>query len=402
MKSRFFPLLLSFHLALCLHASDHIDRPVTTKHAVADLTDLYAFPSPAKPGRWTLVLNVYPMALNKSHFSSKVEYAFILREAEVVKADSGELKILTNAATEKTINCRFNTPHDHASHTSTCDVGNGVKRTVVFNKVDAGPDSSGLLFYTGLRSDPFFFNAGWASKWTQKGRLSAPKNSNIMAKVNVLSVVVECDMEELFGHKVGLLALAAQCSAPGTVSGKKTPLDRIGRPEVTNIILAARDKQRDLRDGYNLERPFQVNPQNAVAYRERILQNIGFYDGIDGVVDWRGAAKQQFVEILVEDYLVFDARKTRLSQAQVGYFTIESDLLKGKQSTALGGRKLTDDFMDRLYTLLLNAGNGKSVSDGVSQPTRQLSETFPYLAVPDRGLVNWIKTKLGRMATGSH
>jgi Domain of unknown function (DUF4331) len=402
MQSRSTLLLLSCLLPLCLHASDHIDGPVTTKHAVTDLTDLYAFPSPSKPGRWTLVLNVYPMALKKSHFSSKVEYAFILREASVVAAANGTLKIRTNAATERTITCRFETPQDHARHTSTCDAGNGMKRTVIFNTVDATPNRSGLLFYTGLRSDPFFFNAHWASEWTQKGRLSKPENSNVMARVNVLSVVLECDMTALFGHEVGLLALAAQSSALHPASGKKTPLDRVGRPEVTNIILAARGKQKDLRDGYNLERPFRVHPQNAVTYRERITQNIGFYDGIDGVLNWTGAAKQNYAELLAEDYLVFNAGKTVPANAQVGYFTIESDLLKGSRSAALGGRKLTDDFMDRLYTLLLNAGAGKSVSDGVSQPTRRISNSFPYLAAPDNGLMNWIKTKLGRMATGSH
>lgn len=402
MKSFFFLFVMGCFASDCLLASDHIDGPVTTKHAVTDLTDLYAFPSLSRPGYWTLVLNVYPMAMKTSHFSSQVEYAFILREASVIQGRGGRLKLRTNAASERTITCRFDTPHDHASHTSTCDAGNGMKRTVVFNAVDAKPDRSGLLFYTGLRSDPFFFNAGWAVKWTFKGRLSPPAKSNTMTEVNVLSLVVELDVAALFGRQVGLVALVAQSSSLDGASGSKAPLDRVGRPEVTNILLNAHEQETELRDRYNLERPFRVDPANARDYLARVSRNIGFYDGMDGTTEWSDDARQAYAELMLEDYLVFNASMSSAADAKVGYFTIETDLLNGISSTALGGRKLTDDFMDRLYTLLINRGVGKSISDGVSLPANPISNTFPYLAPPSGGMMSWIKTRLGRFATGSH
>jgi len=277
-----------------------------------------------------------------------------------------------------------------------------MKRTVVFNAVDVTPDRSGLLFYHGLRSDPFFFNAGWAAKWTFKGRLSPPAKSNTMTDVNVLSLVVELDVAALFGRPVGLIALAAQSSSLDDVSGSKTPLDRVGRPEVTNILLNAHGEESDLRDRYNRERPFRVDPANAREYVERISRNMGFYDRMDVTMDWSDDARRSYAEMVLEDYLVFNASKNSPSDAKVGYFTIETDLLNGISSKALGGRKLSDDFMDRFYTLLLNRGVGKSISDGVSRPSNPTSATFPYLAPPVGGMMSWIKTKMGRLATGSH
>ena len=39
--------------------------------------------------------------------------------------------------------------------------------------------------------------------------------------------------------------------------------------------------------------------------------------------------------------------------------------------------------MDTIFTLLVNAGNGPVIRDGVDQATRPASRTFPYLAPPN-------------------
>ena len=39
--------------------------------------------------------------------------------------------------------------------------------------------------------------------------------------------------------------------------------------------------------------------------------------------------------------------------------------------------------MDTIYTLLVNAGNGARISDGVDRATVTASEVFPYLAPPN-------------------
>ena len=48
-----------------------------------------------------------------------------------------------------------------------------------------------------------------------------------------------------------------------------------------------------------------------------------------------------------------------------------------------GGRSLNDDVIDTMYTLIVTAGNGPRVSDGVDQATVRASQSFPYLAPPN-------------------
>ena len=40
-------------------------------------------------------------------------------------------------------------------------------------------------------------------------------------------------------------------------------------------------------------------------------------------------------------------------------------------------------MIDRLFTTLVNAGNGPVIRDGVDQATRPATRTFPYLAPPN-------------------
>ena len=396
-----FLALFGIFSTTALFASDHIDGPVTTKHGVSDLTDFYAFPSPSRPGYWTLILNLYPLAQKQSHFSSKVEYSFILREAEMVPDGAQKLKVQIQKTGKKTITCRFVTPHDHANHTATCDAGGGMKRTVELNAIDTKPDASGLLFFHGRRSDPFFFNAGWASNLIVEGKISPPANSNTMSNTNVLSLVVELDLNALFGKKVSLVALAAQSVSVDEFSGQRQPLDRVGRPEVTNIILPARKGEPELRDSYNHESPFQMKQTRAAAYRERMTRNLTFYDMSDGTADWSDGQRAAYVEMLLDDCLLINAAKSSSPAKSHGYFSIETDVLNGIYSDSPGGRALTDDFMDQLYTYMINRNTGRTISDGVNAPSRAISNTFPYLAAPDTSILAWIKTKIGRLATGS-
>ena len=400
----FYLALFGIFSTTALFASDHIDGPVTTKHGVSDLTDFYAFPSPSNPGHWTLILNLYPLAQKQSHFSSKVEYLFILREAEMVPDGTQKLKVRIKNTGEKTITCRFVTPHDHASHTATCDAGKGRKRTVELNAIDTKPDASGLLFFHGRRSDAFFFNAGWAGNLISKGKISPPANSNTLSSTNVLSLVVELDLNALFGKNVGLVALEAQSVSVDECSGQRQPLDRIGRPEVTNVILPARKGEPELRDSYNHESLFHMKQGHAATYRGRMSRNLAFFDMSDGKADWSDGQRAAFVEMLLDDCLLINAAKssscTPRSKSH-GYFGIETDVLNGVRSDEPGGRALKDDIMDQLYTYMINRNTGRTISDGVNAPSRAVSDAFPYLAAPDTSILAWLKSIIGRFATGS-
>ena len=49
--------------------SDHFSGPGALADPATDLTDLYAFPSPTRPGQLVLVMNVFPVARPPALFS---------------------------------------------------------------------------------------------------------------------------------------------------------------------------------------------------------------------------------------------------------------------------------------------------------------------------------------------
>ena len=69
--------------------------------------------------------------------------------------------------------------------------------------------------------------------------------------------------------------------------------------------------------------------------------------------------------------------------AEDSYFEIERALLKGASHETCGGRSPNDDIADTLLTMLINAGNGPRISDGVDGQAVRASRAFPYLAPPD-------------------
>ena len=59
--------------------SDHISGPRALAEPIADITDVYAFPSPERPGHLVLVLNTLPFAKPSNLFSDGLVYRFRLR-----------------------------------------------------------------------------------------------------------------------------------------------------------------------------------------------------------------------------------------------------------------------------------------------------------------------------------
>lgn len=368
-------------------ASDHVDGDVTKGHPISDLSDLYAFPTPNKPGFLTLVLNVHPFALEKNHFSEKVNYRFVLREAST---DLAQRTASTDASSERILRLTFDDRAD--PHTMTC-AGGGLNKTVVFNQTDASGER--LRLFAGHRADSFFFAAKWAQITAAKGVIAPAKEGgkDSMKGLNTLSVVVEVDVDALFGKDVSLLAVVAE-----SINAKTgARLDRVGRPEVTNVTLVAHEGDADLRDGFNARSPFSQAHQARNEVRARVVKNIGYYDALDQKTDWTAAEAKRYAALIANDYLLVDVSKPA---GETGYFTLESALLAGKPHTTAGGRLLTDDIMDTVFTKLINNAKGERMSDGVDEPSAAPTAAFPYLAKPDHRLRSSLKAHVIRKISG--
>ena len=59
--------------------SDHISGPRALADPIADITDVYAFPSPERPGHLVLVMNTLPFAKPSDLLSDGLLYRFRLR-----------------------------------------------------------------------------------------------------------------------------------------------------------------------------------------------------------------------------------------------------------------------------------------------------------------------------------
>ncbi len=93
-------------------------------------------------------------------------------------------------------------------------------------------------------------------------------------------------------------------------------IERVGRPEVKNMMLAPKEfdpvnRDLEIRDLYNMEDAFHLGDSYAGAYRARLDANLAFWDGLDGKVDWPVGEDggHPLTELVLADYLVVDVTK---------------------------------------------------------------------------------------------
>jgi hypothetical protein len=143
------------------------------------------------------------------------------------------------------------------------------------------------------------------------------------------------------------------------------------------------NRDLEIRDLYNMEDAFHLSSTYEGAYRARLNANLAFWDGLDGKTDWPagGDGAHPLTGLMLADYLVVDAAKPYAERGS--FLEIEFAARRGEAHRTCGGRALNDDVMDTIFTLLVNAGDGPVIRDGVDQATRLASCEFPYLAPPN-------------------
>src|SRR5262249_14200760 len=150
------------------------------------------------------------------------------------------------------------------------------RQTVAFRVNDEqGGHARGARIFAGMRLDPFFVDVPREVESRATGRLAFQKpGTNTLEGANVLSIVAELDVAAVLGSAPGtLFAVAAETVvSAGDLSLR---LERLGRPEMKNILLSQNgvdlvNRDIDLRDLYNQEDPFQLAPDYLGAYRARL------------------------------------------------------------------------------------------------------------------------------------
>jgi hypothetical protein len=350
---------------------DPTGEKVKLMEAVSDLTDLYVFPSANKPGHIALVLNTETLPGEQSSFSDRVNYIFYLRELKTERQGSNT-KVKARDFGEKVIMCWFQTPKELSKHRGSCslprlgEVSGKFGEVITTNKVG---------FYHGIRRDSYVANLDVARKalGKQKSLLSAKKSAT---RANVLSIVLEFNLEEIFGRTVKLVGIAAQSYTTAN-DGRQKSLDRIGRPGVDMFVADDSTKDAAIFGLFKAERPFETSETNRLAYRDRAMERLTKVDGFDQKNDWDEASKSVLADLLVDDYLIIDAGK---SDKKSGLFAIEDGLLNKKELSSFGGRALAEDSFGAFLKFLVSR---TLPLESVSVTPPKNSPKFPYLDEAD-------------------
>ncbi|WP_329293570.1 DUF4331 family protein [Streptomyces sp. NBC_01455] len=367
--------------------ADHFSGPRAIADPASDIADVYAFPSPERPGNLVLVLNTFPASAPTALFSDAITYRFRVRP--VTPGSESAAAPFTVGEDEYSFDFTFDAPQqldgpDTTVQMGTCQAPGG--RQVAFQVGNEVPtEAEGLKIFTGSRLDPFFIDFVGVMVTEATGKLGFRSDAgNVLEGLNVLSIVLEVDAAVLGPAAGSLVAVVGETVTSG---GRPVRLERMGRPEIKNVIMSPKkfdtvNSDLEIRDLFNEEDAFGVRPDYASTYRARLNANLAFYDGLDGKTAWPldKQGTHPLTELLLEDFLVVDLSK---AFSEDGCFEIETALLAGRPHTTCGGRSLNDDIVDTLFTLLVGGVDGKRISDGVDQPTQPATRRFPYLNAPN-------------------
>jgi hypothetical protein len=366
--------------------SDHISGPRALAEPIADITDVYAFPSPEHPDRLVLVMNTLPMAKPSDLFSEGLLYRFRLRPLSRPSANGHGWRFVP-ADEEYVFDCVFSTPDTAADvpvQEGSCTSPTGASVSFRVNDPQGGSGAN-MRVFAGLRWDPFIMDARAALKTLATHQLAFTDSGSIFLDgKNVLTIVIEMDSRLLGGAR--LVGVVAETLTRGKLNVR---IERVGRPEVKNMMLAPKEfdtvnRNLEIRDLYNMEDAFHLGDSYADAYRSRLNANLAFWDGLDGTVHWPPdeAGNHPMTDLVLADFLVVDVTKPYVEHGS--FLEIELAARRGQPHETCGGRTLNDDVMDTVFTQLVNGGHGPTIRDGVDSATRPASGRFPYLAPPNQ------------------
>ena len=141
--------------------SDHISGPRALADPIADITDVYAFPSPERPGHLVLVMNTLPFAQPSDALSDGLVYRFRLRP--LAEGDAGRPGAVRRPAPRSSSSTassplRPATDGRACEQEGTCTTPAGEAVSFAVND-EQGGSGHGVRVFAGPRWDPFIMDA---------------------------------------------------------------------------------------------------------------------------------------------------------------------------------------------------------------------------------------------------
>ncbi len=391
-----------------LRASDHIDSPAVAQDRGADIADVWAFLDPNDNSQVVLIASTQGFIVSGEHFGMvifdpTIRYRFEIENTGDAKPDlfldvtySPGVGRLTAQTASVTLSKNSNgSGHgDGSDKDKDRGEGHGDRPIVDFDAVTtiatqepqpvpppapvvSVDPRTGVKFFAGAADDPFFLDDTGANRFVasslahpgnpDKSLLGFRQGRDTYAGFNTLITAVSVPARLLRGTSsaIGVNFVTqrhqTQQIRDGAVrggGGNWVNVDRQGNPLVNNGLISAA-----LKDAYNGDSTENDARGKYVATLTRSLQNFGtdqaHIAAILEVIQKKG-------DILRLDLGVANTGPQGGTNASGGF-------------GHMGGRRLTDDVVDAVFTLI---NNGQPLTDFVNGNEVPFRNDFPFVADP--------------------
>jgi len=320
-------------------AADHLDAPGLTPpggSVQTDITDLYAFQSPANTANSVLALNVNGVVPGNLTFAQGIPgVKHTLPVSYRIYVDNNG-----DAQPDVSLKVRFGAPdangvqHFEVKRGHQVLIPFGLGESTAFGAAPNVVTHNGVKAFAGRRDDPFFFDLAAFRNGLQF--CPGGVGTDFFLGKNVSSIVLELPSGMLTrGHDptIGVWA---------TTRAGQTQIDRMGRPAINTVFMHG-----DRKNQFNAGVP---------ADDQRDFRG----DVVDTLLSLgNGQARADaLANVLLPDILTYD------TSSSAGF---------------LNGRRLSDDVIDAELNLITN---GAVTTDCVANDSTFLS-AFPYLGTPN-------------------
>jgi hypothetical protein len=168
--------------------SDHISGPRALAEPIADITDVYTFPSPENPGHLVLIVNTLPFAPPDGRFSDGLICRFRIRPL-TLRSDPVGSALYDVGAEEFVFACVFSDPGDaDGAQTGICRTPLGEQISFPVDDPEGGK-GAGVRLFAGPCWDPFILDAPAALRTIATGQLvfTDPRRSSWTARTSSAS-----------------------------------------------------------------------------------------------------------------------------------------------------------------------------------------------------------------------
>jgi hypothetical protein len=340
-------------VAITANAADHRDSPSVENDPSADITDVYAFRSPANNDNLVVALDVNGLTppAEMRNFAQDVSYEIHVDNTGDLNADAN-VKITFSGSP-----LMFKAEGLGASPITGEVTPPGSAQAKV-------TDSGGIKVFAGPRDDAFFFDlVGFKNFVAHPAapvtglRPAGETPVDQFAGTNISAIVIELPITAVTGaanSNTGTIKAWASTSRGGS------QVDRMAIPAINTALIPA-----GMKDNFNHGSPATDEAAFRATGQATIDTLRGVVDGLFGTPQDGGPlgnlTSAQVAAALIPDIVTIDF-------SQPVQFP--------------NGRRLQDDVINAALGVVLNRGGSAGISDAINANDVSFASAFPYMAAP--------------------